>query len=658
MIFGCILLILLSFSFAIALFWKKRFEQTLPLVCSLIILILYVFGLMGILVYGVYTLVALAVVCAVYIGFSFWHHPALRKQVFTSLITPGLVAFFVLVAIFYLMNIGRLLSEWDEFSHWGLVVKNMANFDVLGNAPGTTTYFLDYPPASALFLYFFQKFYPVFNESYLMIAQGILTVSFLLPVFAEISWKRWKALFLMLPLVILLPLAFYPLFFSTVYVDALLGVQFAYLLFVYFSQKEISGFLLFQLSIGSAVLCLTKPSGLGLAGIVLALIALDLIIHRRTEIKQFVSAYGPSIGHRITRILALLSPIWSLVLANFSWKARLAALGIGPHFDTGEITFSGLSELWQGTAPEYRYNTVDAFVRRVCGISEDGIAIHSGHTFLFWAILLIVAVVAFYFLCREVSAFRRMRTVCIGLVVSFALYAGYLLLLYLFTYSQTEAQNLASCSRYLYTFLLGCSLFIFFMFLHYGRSRLSTRPFYGLCAGCIALCIAIAPNTIYIPTNASEEKQETVEDRGRYLQAEKAASVLDPSTSSVYVISQDDPELGLDYFTLRYVMTPVQVQQRPEGKTWTDVSYSLGKPYREDDTQTRDITAEDWGRELAAMYTHVYVLHPDEQFITLYGSLFENPEEIADNTLFEVQKTEEGSVRLVLVPYEEMTSTP
>lgn len=651
MIFGCILLQLMAFGFAGALLMKVRFEQMLPLACSLIILVLYVCGLAGLLAFGVPILVGLSVLCAAFCIYWLYKHPAERKKaVLGYLCTPGLVAFLVFVAAIYVYDIGRLLSEWDEFTHWGLVVKNMANLDALGNTPGATTYFLDYPPSAALFLYFFQAFYPAFNESYLMIAQAVLSVSFLLPVFAEVSWQRWKALFFLLPLCAFLPMAFYPTFFSTLYVDALLGLQFAYLLYLYFSAPRLSGFLLFQLSVGSAVLCLTKPSGLGLAGIALALIALDLLLHGKKQAAQYLSARGS--GARLWgRCLCLGAPLFSLLAANLSWKLRLSALHIGPHFDTGEITLSGLFELFGGTAPGYRYQTLQAFNSRVFGLSESGFTVRSNSSVFFWILLALAVVAAFYFLCQNRAAFVRMRTVCLGLVVSFMLYALYLLLLYLFTYSEAEAQNLASCDRYLYTFLLGMLTFFCFMLVHMG-ARLSAKPFYALCAGVLVLCLAVSPNSIRIPANLGEQKQATVTQRGRYAQAEKAASVLDRG-ACVYVISQNDPTLGLDYFTLRYVMTPAQVQQRGEGQSWRDVSYSLGAPYHENDTQTRDISAEDWARELAAMYTHVYLLHPDEPFIQRYGSLFEDPAAIADNTLFAVQPTADGVV-LTQVPYDQI----
>lgn len=166
------------------------------------------------------------------------------------------------------------------------------------------------------------------------------------------------------------------------------------------------------------------------------------------------------------------------------------------------------------------------------------------------------------------------------------------------------------------------------------------------------LCLAVSPNSIRIPADLGEQKLSTIEQRGRYLKAERAASVLD-NGAQVYVVSQNDPSLGLDYFTLRYVMTPVQVQKRGEGQSWQDVSWSLGAPYHENDTQTKDISAEDWAEELAALYTHVYLLHPDEQFIQRYGRLFEDPAAIADNTLFAVQPAEDGVV-LTQVPYEQI----
>ncbi len=46
---------------------------------------------------------------------------------------------------------GRMFLQTDEFSHWGLVVKNMFKLDVLVGGADTNIIFKDYPPATGVF---------------------------------------------------------------------------------------------------------------------------------------------------------------------------------------------------------------------------------------------------------------------------------------------------------------------------------------------------------------------------------------------------------------------------------------------------------------------------------------------------------------------------
>lgn len=123
-----------------------------------------------------------------------------------------------------------------------------------------------------------------------------------------------------------------------------------------------------------------------------------------------------------------------------------------------------------------------------------------------------------------------------------------------------------------------------------------------------------------------------------YENVEKLPQQLDYTKDRVYFICQDSN--GYEYQVSYYLATPVSLSYDYE------MGWSLGSPYSEKDVWTLDFSAEDWEKALIdGGYTYVYVYNADKQFRGLYGSLFENPAAISDNTCYKVDVIQ-GKVQL------------
>ena len=70
------------------------------------------------------------------------------------------------------------------------------------------------------------------------------------------------------------------------------------------------------------------------------------------------------------------------------------------------------------------------------------------------------------------------------------------------------------------------------------------------------------------------------------------------------------------------------------------MGWSLGSPYYEGDIWTIDMKLEEWEQILYNEYTYVYLFRIDTQFISRYGSLFED--EITDDSIYEIIKNSES----------------
>jgi hypothetical protein len=117
-----------------------------------------------------------------------------RKYSLKPLFHPSIIIFVLslLGMMFYLK--GLILTHYDNFSHWGLIVREMV---MLGGLPDGSTIvtFQNYPPGSAVFIFYFLEILGN-HESYALMAQSFLVIACLMPMFFFSSWRR--------PIVILL----------------------------------------------------------------------------------------------------------------------------------------------------------------------------------------------------------------------------------------------------------------------------------------------------------------------------------------------------------------------------------------------------------------------------------------------------------------------
>lgn len=172
---------------------RGSFEDALPLTCTAIVTAGFVFGIVGLLPAGFYAALAAAVSAIAAAIYLLVRNGAgdFRKRFFT----PGFFIFAALYIFLAAINYGMRLTSWDEFSHWGDIVKVMTTIGGFGTAAMSDSMFPAYPPAMALFQYFCERIY--------MLVSGE-------------SMSEW-----------LLPLIFQRNAYSKIYIDSFLSVLLA-----------------------------------------------------------------------------------------------------------------------------------------------------------------------------------------------------------------------------------------------------------------------------------------------------------------------------------------------------------------------------------------------------------------------------------------------
>ena len=305
--------------FGVAIY-NKRYEEILPITCSVIVMLLFLSGIFGHLKIGIMLISTVAI--ALYIFSFVWiiYKKNLYKFL-SNLLTSGLFIFILFIALFYYLDKGKLVAAWDEFSHWADIVKAMVTIDDFGTNPLSHSQFQSYPPGMSLFQYFLQKLNMeveqkyIFSEWRLYFAYQIYIISLLMPFFKGISLKKHLLMFISMGSIFFAPMGFFKDIYSSTYIDPVLGILSGTGLAMIFVWKEKDIFYSIHILLLCSMLVLTKDVGVVFAAFLAFAYATDNVLRKKYEegnlskrgkYKSVIKEYGIA-------LLAVLLPkvLWS-----------------------------------------------------------------------------------------------------------------------------------------------------------------------------------------------------------------------------------------------------------------------------------------------------------------------------------------------------------
>lgn len=280
---------------------------------SAVIVVLFVVSLVNMLAIGVPLLLAAGIVLACYESVR---HLRNGQQFPVPL---GILA--VLGAVYWLLHSGSSLFYYDEYSHWGVYLREMLASKALWGAD-TNSMHPRYLPGTSLWQYYFSV-YSGRPEGAAFLGQFVLLLTPLMVLWEKIAWRHvlWHLGILVLLIVLIFNFGHG---FTSLYVDHLLGAWFAGIL-LNFLVDEKAGSLpqLGSYLLPLAVLVLIKTTGVFFAVAVSGIIALLLVMQKdnasRTGLSRrwFKAVAFPSIA------LVLCMSILSI------WNFNRDSLGVG-----------------------------------------------------------------------------------------------------------------------------------------------------------------------------------------------------------------------------------------------------------------------------------------------------------------------------------------
>ena len=604
-----------------ALSMKKRFEQQLPFAAGIIIAVLYAAGLFGELTAGLYLIFAGTAVAFLTLIVLL----SLRRSehLFRYLFTPGMAAF--LAAVFWLLVgfRGYMFSGWDDFSHWGLAVKNMYIYSALpaGVSQATISY-TDYPPASTLFSWLWTLLSGVFNEEDPQRALNMLMLCFLLPAMKDQDWRKPGKALSMAVLLFGFPLLFSTSAYRTLQVDTLIGCVSLYVLYAWFlCRHDVCTYT--GIGISLFLLPLIKEMGFAFALLLIVIIGADMFLDSKRQ------------GKRCVIVIGLF--VMAVAAASVSWRSYLQLYQVAEVWNKNKISLDVIGQMLLGQANTDYYAIARSFINALCAPDLWQMPPSAQISFVCWLLLAFAVTQALLRTAGEQD--KRLKRMYRLLFAGLLVYLCVLLCIYLFLFRLDEALNVNSLERYLASYLLPLIGFTVLLAVYRLDDKLSNVGVHAPLCGLICMLFTISPQTVLQQALVMKEQNTVVyEQRMQELIPISTYEYLDQKSDRVYYVAVQDN--GEKYYRAAYQFTPIPIQDG----MWSAWPVAIKKDDWHDKTAIA-FTPDAWMQLLKTDgFTHVYLDTVDERFKKDYASLFESESAICSGQLYRVTHNETGTV--------------
>ncbi len=595
-IFSIFILILLAADLSLLL--KRNIAVTLPVSCFLIILGMYLFSLVNLLGAAVWGVGLLVVSFTCLTGWKTLGSQGQARALLLEYVwTPAFIVFLVFTVLLFFLSYDVHVFQWDEYSHWSTTVKDMYFTDRLSIYKDvSTTGFVSYPPAMALWQYFFVKLCGRWTDGIIIFAYNLYLLMMMMPVVGKLKWKHWPLVLVFFLLMYVMPYWFYTPYegsaWRCVYIDRAISFTFTYLMVSYFTSNQIDPL---SLGLGMFVLPLLKSIGLAFCAFAAFAIVMDFMAVNKENRKR--------------NLFLVLCCLVVCIAGYYSWKMRLWFAGTGGVWNTSRLTLKSVVKLFLGMEEEWKYHVAKSFWLY---LFNNGLQHFHGSIIItiagfpaFWALALLFGMV----ISKKERLLKRNLFLAGVFAVEFVLYEFSILLTQLYLLSQTEAAVLSGLMRYSSNFALGASCFIMIYLFSIVVDNLKEREMsyhVGIVSGLVLFTICTVPNTQVLSDlwnhDKAVENSYMLTGFTPYLGLEEEFFPILTKEDNVYLVAS-----GYGYHVLRKLMIPAR-----SGPFWVD-------------SLTQEDTIDSWREKLVdGNYNYVYIDEITDGFVERFQSCFEN----------------------------------
>ena len=568
-------------SIVISIKLRIKTEQAIPIAVIGLIVLVYLTGIAGNLLIGIYVILLLFILSTIYVIYYFIKNEEKRKEIFKQQITPGVLIYGCLYILFIILNKNRIFNDYDEFNHWALIIKDMYLNDNFAFKREAITAFNEYPPFTAVFEYIILKFSSSYSEDIIIIANNILAISLMMPIFKKVNWnKSIKWVSVILPIMLLIPLIIYSNFYFNILVDGLIGIFIAYILYQWFTNESNKLYRNISTGLGMIGISLIKSSGIGIAIVLTIIIIIDCI--KTNSLNK----------SNKKRDILTISIIFIICIALLGiWIINIEKNNQEKNWNMDNISIENIIEVIKGNVPNDRKGTINKYIERI--IEDDTIT--ERNLTVITATLLILAINVYVYMYIEKDNKKRYLCYSICLYVFELIYLGYMLLTYLFLFNSGEAWGFASFDRYYGTIFLGMLLFHVWVGIKY-MEKIDTKK----------IIIILSIIIIFLPLNniqekiinANQDKINRIVERKSYTKIIDYKNILNEN-DKIYYIEETPINFQYSLQIMKYQMLPIKIDN--EGVTadakklkdlWREYNYTYVYVQKVNDSVTQEFEEE------------------------------------------------------------------
>ncbi len=425
-----LIIILISLSFRT--FLKRRIEEVIPFTSLFMIIIIFICGLFNNLSLGVNIIKIITFIAMIFN--LFYLKKVIKnkniKEELKLILTPGFFIYTILFIFFCYLNRNFILEDYDEFNHWGLIIKNMFYYNGYGTVSNSRVTFNEYPPLTANFSYILLKLNNVFLEDRTLIGQNILYLSLIIPITSKINYKKsLKKLILSLVIILFVPMIFYKAFFYNLLVDGLMGILFGIGLYIIYQNDKDKNYKIMSFVLIITSLVLIKNTGLFLGVLLIIYYLFDLLFINKEKLKS----------KEIKKLLLLLLIPLILII---SWYIKIY---LGKYTVEWKIDNINIEEKVEDKE-KIKEDFFDAFItKRQFTVKNISIS---------FCIIFLIGYSLYIFELIKNDSKKKYLSLIIFHSLVFLLFSLFLLWVYLNLFISVEARILSCYERYLSTLLI------------------------------------------------------------------------------------------------------------------------------------------------------------------------------------------------------------
>lgn len=328
-------------------------------------------------------------------------------------------------------------NEWDEFSHWGDMIKGMFASNRLYCYLEIKNYHPDYPPLFQCIEWLFCHLSKAYSEVSCYRAVSTFSISLLFPVLIgieNIDIKRQikrAALFVVIVLLLIsIDYTWLHSILNSICLDMPIGIMAGSTAFLIISDIEDNKIAISLLLVS---ILLTKEIGLAFYLALIVLIVVVNIINKNRE------------GLIKKTILYVVIPLaffaaWKIYTSRISGQFSLSSIKMTDVFN---IVFNNIGEQWLLQVKDKFFKYI--FIEPILNV---GISYCS-----FFQISLLILFVLFLYFENRKSDIKKASLIIFGILVGIFGFIATMLILYLSCFNKTETLALASFARYFGTFV-------------------------------------------------------------------------------------------------------------------------------------------------------------------------------------------------------------